>query len=64
MVDHIPGLGEYLQQSVPAIMWLESMRSNLVPFRCHGHNALELDHVYHAADGTAQHLGYEALCIC
>ena len=62
VVRHIPGLWDYLQARAPAIMWQEGMRGYLAPFRCHGHDALELDHLYHCADGTHHHLGYEALC--
>ena len=62
VLDHIPGLGAFVQEKAPAIIWLEGMRGPLVAFRCHGHDALELEHVYHSSDGAAHHLGYEALC--
>ena len=39
------------------------MHGYLVLFRCHGHDALELEHLYHCPDGTHHHHpGYEALC--
>ena len=62
ILEHIPGLGHFIHQQVPPIVWLESMRGRLVAFRCHGHDALELEHVYHISDGTPHHLGYQALC--
>ena len=63
VVGHIPGLHDYLLQArAPAIMWQERMHGYLVPFRCHGHDALELDHLYHCPDVTHHHLGYEVLC--
>ena len=63
LVCHIPGLHGYLLQArAPAIMWQEGMHGYLVPFRCHGQDALELEHLYHCQDGTHHHLGYKALC--
>ena len=38
------------------------MRGYIVPFHCHGHDALELDHVYHGAESQAVHLGYQGVC--
>ena len=32
-------------------MWQEGMHGYLVPFRCHGHDALQLEHLYHCPDG-------------
>ena len=61
VADHIPGLWDFVRARAPAITWQEGMRGHLVPFRCHGHDALELEHLYHCPDG-AHHLGYEALC--
>ena len=58
-----PGLHDYLLQArAPAIMWQERMHGYLVPFMCHGHDALELEHLYHCPNGTHHYLGYEALC--
>ena len=62
VVDHIPGLRDFVHARAPAIIWHEGMRGELVPFRCHGHDALELEHLYHCPNGTHHHLGYEALC--
>ena len=61
VADHIPGLWDFVRARAPAITWQEGMRGHLVPFRCHGHDALELEHLYHCPDG-AHHLGYRALC--
>ena len=30
-----------------------------MPFHCHGHDAIELDHVYHGAESQA---GYQGVC--
>ena len=62
VVDHIPGLRDFVHTRVPATIWREGMRGDLVAFRCHGHDALEIGHLYHCPDGTHHHLGYEALC--
>ena len=63
LVVDIPGLGEFIQQRVASVVWLESMHGPSVwwHFWQHGHNALELQHVYHDSDGTPHHLGYQAL---
>ena len=44
------------------MIWREGMRGDLVAFRYHGHDALEISHLYHCPNGTHHHLGYEALC--
>ena len=56
-MGHIPRLHDYLQARAPAIMWQEGMRGYLVPFRCHGHDALELEHLYHSPNVTHHHPG-------
>ena len=45
VADHIPGLRDFVWARAPAIMWQEGMRGLLVPFRCHGHDVLELEHL-------------------
>ena len=63
VVGHISGLHDYLLQArAPAIMWQERMHGYLVPFRCHGDDALELEHLYQSPNGTHHNPGYEALC--
>ena len=44
---HLPGLLEWVGRRAPGIAWTNGMWGQLIPFRCHGHNAVELDHVYH-----------------
>ena len=59
---HIPGLLQFVRERTPTATWAEGMRGQLVQFRCHAHDAIELAHVYHASN-KAHHLGYKALCI-
>lgn len=61
VVCHLPGMLEWVRRRAPTIVWDDGMRGNLIPFRCHAHDAIELDHIYHAT-GQVMHLGYQALC--
>ena len=60
---HLPGMLQWVCRRAPNIAWNDGMRGDLIPFRCHGHDAVELDHVYHRP-GRQQPslLGYRALC--
>ena len=59
---HLPGMLEWVRRRAPNIAWSDGMRGTLVPFRCHGHDAAEVDHVYHGPGQRPAHLGYRALC--
>ena len=62
VASHLPGMLEWVRRRAPNIAWSDGMRGTLVPFRCHGHDAAEVDHVYHGPGRRPAILGYQALC--
>ena len=43
VASHLPGMLEWVRRRAPNIAWSDGMRGTLVPFRCHGHDAAEVD---------------------
>lgn len=63
VAGHIPRLLELVCWAASIIVCSYGVQSDIVPFHCHDHDAIELDHVYHSAESQVVHLEYQALCV-